>query len=378
MKGSGTLKSVVRRGTAVLAGFAAMQSGIAHAGIFDSLGYNSGKVLATPGVSMADGAGGGGITPWAVITGYETRDGINGDVHYTYASLPNYSLNSLGAAIGFYDRVEVSYAYDILPTGSTFDTVGLVTKAVGGILSSPLTSAPVLSALTSDLGLSAPGGNLAGGVQPFNTTIKMHVIGAKVRLIGEAIYDSDNLIPQVAVGGFYKINQNKDLLKTLQADKAKDYEVYVAVTKIFFPISTVVNITGRYTGANQIGLVGFQDKKQFRVEGSLAYLLKKDTAIGVEYQQHGHGLDGKNVAVGNGTDVTKLLADPVVAPALNAAGVNQGLVGSLTQHESNWADAFVAFFPSKNLSLTMAVGYLGHITFTPNQTGFYFSMQASF
>ena len=39
--------------------------------------YDDGKVLLTGGVGMIDGAGGGGITPWATIAGYGTRDGIN-------------------------------------------------------------------------------------------------------------------------------------------------------------------------------------------------------------------------------------------------------------------------------------------------------------
>ena len=303
--------------------------------------YNDGKVIATGGVSMTDGAGGGGITPWATISGYETRDGVNGDVHYTYVVLPNYSLNSIGAAVGLWDRVELSYANDVLTTGSTFDTVGLVGSLLGGSGSSGTTP----------------------GIEPWNTTIKMNVFGAKVRLFGEAIYDSDNLIPQVALGGFYKDNQNAALLKTLGADKSKDWEAYLAATKIFFPINTLVNVTLRYTAANETGLTGFGgpdgDKKKIRPEVSLAYLLNKRTAIGAEYQQHGHNLEGQSVNL-NG---------------LNLTGLG---VGSLTQHESNWYDAFVAFFPSKNLSITMAYAMLGNITLTPNQSGYYISLQAGF
>ena len=33
-----------------------------------------GKLTATGGVSQLEGAGGGGLTPWALITGYGTRD----------------------------------------------------------------------------------------------------------------------------------------------------------------------------------------------------------------------------------------------------------------------------------------------------------------
>jgi hypothetical protein len=374
MKGSRGSKLPIKSCATLLAAGLSLVGSVAHAGILDF--YNDGKVLATPGVSMTDGAGGGGITPWAVITGYETRDGINANVHYTYVSLPNYSLNSLGAAVGFYDRVELSYAYDILPTGSTFDTIGLASNAVGGLLDSP-TLGPVLNSL----GLTK-GNQLAGGVDPWNSTIKMQVVGAKVRLIGEAIYDSDNLIPQVSVGGFYKWNENKVLLETLQAGKAKDWEAYVSATKIFFPLSTLINVTARYTDANETGLTGFGSvdgsHRKVRIEASLAYLLKKDTAIGVEFQQHGHNLQGKNVTLGGGVDLTSLLNNPTLGPVLNGLGVPAALGNTLTQKESNWYDAFVAFFPSKNLSITAAMAYLGDITFTPNQTGFYISMQAAF
>ena len=298
--------------------------------------YNDGKVLATGGVSMTDGAGGGGITPWATISGYETRDGINGDVHYTWVHLPNYTLNSIGAAVGLWDRVELSYTNDVLPTGSTFNTVGLA----GGLTG-------------ADTGIAA-----------WNTTIRMNVFGAKVRLFGEAIYDSDNLIPQIAVGGFYKKNANEDLLKTLQAAKAKDWEAYLCLTKIFFPVDTLLNVTVRYTSANETGLTGFGgpdgNKKKFRPEVSLAYLLAKNTAIGAEYQKHGRNLEGRSVNVGG-----------LILPA-GAAG------DSTVQHESDWYDAFVAYFPNKNLSIVAAYAMLGDITVTPNQNGFYISFQASF
>src|SRR5690242_15512150 len=126
-------------GAALFAAATVLSCGTASAGW-----YNDGKVLATGGVSMTDGAGGGGITPWATITGYETRDGINADVHYTWVYLPDYTLNSLGVAVGFYDRLELSYTNSVLPTGSTFDTVGLLADTLG----------------------------LDTGIEPFNTTIK--------------------------------------------------------------------------------------------------------------------------------------------------------------------------------------------------------------
>ncbi len=335
----------------------AVMSGTAQAGVYDA-----GKVLATSGVNITDGAAGGGITPWAVIAGYETNQGINGSIHYTYANLPNYSLNSLGAAIGFYDRLELSYAYDLLPTGSTFNTVGLLTNTLAGVV-------------VQD-----------SGIDPFNTAIRMDIFGAKLRVIGESIYDSDNLLPQVALGGFYKVNHNKELMNTLLANKAKDFEAYVAITKIFFPLDLLVNVTVRYTAANQTGLTGFggpnKNKREFRPEVSFAYLLAKNVAIGAEYAAHGKNTDGRGVAVGGNVDTSVLGS---ITGALNNIGIG-GPVGNLannlndtlTQRESDWFDVFFAYFPSKNLSFVAAYANLGNITLTPKQTGAYFSVQASF
>ena len=365
------LRTCVHRGAASLIVAATLIGGTAHAGLLDFVALNDGKVLATPGVQMTDGAAGGGITPWAVIAGYETRDGINGNVHYTYVNLPNYSLNSIGASIGFFDRFEISYTNDVLPTGSTFDTVGLVTNTLNGLLSDP-TLGPVLNTL----GLT---GTADTGIRPWNTTIRMNVVGAKLRVFGEAIYDSDNLIPQVSIGGFYKWNANKQLLKTLGADKADDWEAYISATKIFFPIDTLINVTVRYSSANQTGLVGFGgpngNHKTFRPEVSVAYLLAKNTAIGGEWQQHSSNLSSVHLG---GLNLSSITNNPLLS-ALPVTGTTLGALSTtLTQQESDWYDAFVAFFPNKHLSITMAYAMLGNITLTPSQNGYYISLQASF
>ncbi len=308
--------------------------------------FNTGKVLATGGVSMVDGAGGGGITPWATITGYATRDGINGDLHYTYVFLPDYQLQSLGGAMGFWDRFELSYTQSILTTGGTYDTVGLVTDTLGADT----------------------------GIEPFNTTITMDVYGAKVRVFGDAIYDSDNLIPQIAIGAFYKENKNEELLTTLHAEEADGWEYYIAATKIFFPFNTLFNYTLRYTDANQTGLTGFggpnSDGAEFRSELSVGYLLRKDTVIGFEWTQHGENTHGSSVEL-TGLDVGTL------QPVLELAGLGD-VSHTLTQRESDWFDAFIAYFPNKNFSMTFAYANLGDIVITPDQHGFYLSLQASF
>lgn len=330
---------------------AGLFSGNAAAGF-----YNDGKVLLTGGVVTIDGAGGGGITPWATISGYGTRDGINGGLHYTFAYLPDYSLNSYGATVGFYDRFELSYTRSTLPTGGTFDTVGLVAS---------------LLTLTGNT-----------GIEPFNTTIEMDVYGAKLRLFGDAVYTSDSLIPQVAIGGFYKDNKNKDLLKTLQAADSKDWEAYLSVTKVYFPYSTLVNLTGRYTRANQTGLTGFggpeDDDRELRLEASVAVLVAKDTVFGFEYAQHGKALDGVGVNL-NGINLDTILgALPLdLIESLGVVNTAQ-LENTLTQYEDDWYDLFFAYAPNKRISFTVAYAMLGNITLTPDQHGFYFSTHLTF
>src|SRR5205085_8518183 len=85
--------------------------------------FDAGKLLATGGVSQVEGAGGGGLATWALISGYGTRDGVGVNAHVTFIDTTDYRLWSPGVAIGLFDRVELSYARQ------TFDT-----QLIGGAL----------------------------------------------------------------------------------------------------------------------------------------------------------------------------------------------------------------------------------------------------
>src|ERR1700759_3612534 len=87
--------------------------------------FDGGKLLATGGVSNVEGAGGGGLATWALITGYGTRDGVGVNAHYTYVGLSDYNLQSVGAAVGIMDRVELSYAWQPFDTQATGAALGL-------------------------------------------------------------------------------------------------------------------------------------------------------------------------------------------------------------------------------------------------------------
>ncbi|MGH8171519.1 MAG: DUF3034 family protein [Rhodanobacteraceae bacterium] len=334
----------LRAAALLLAGLA---SGAAHADW-----YNDGKVLLTGGVFTVDGAGGGGAVPWATISGYETRDGINASAGFTYANVPALQDAVFGVNIGFYDRLELSYATHKLSLNlSNLDTVALLLNTIG----------------------------ISSGTDPWNSTLQMDVFGAKLRLFGDAVYTSDSWIPQVSIGGLYKRNHSEALVETLGADKTKDWEAYIAATKVFFPISTLVNVTARYTAANEIGLTGFgscnnndcNSDKELRWEVSIAHLVAKNTAIGGEWQQHGNNLDGKSVRVA-GLDLTGL------TDALGSLGLG-GLSSTLQQKkEGDWFDVFMAYAPNKNISFVVAYLMLGNISVSSENNGFYFSTHLTF
>lgn len=268
-----------------------------------------GKLLATGGVSQVEGAGGGGIVPWALITGYGTRDSWGANAHYTYVSTQDYKLDTYGVAIGLADRVELSVA------SQTFK----------------------------------------GSLAPLdNLNIKQDILGVKVKLVGDAVYEQDNWLPQIAVGAMYKDNKGiKGLgalgvtnVTQLGAKDDKGYDYYVAATKILLEQSLLLNLTLRATKANQMGLLGFGgdqgDSRKIMPEVSAAYLINRHLAVGAEYRRKPHNLG----------------VDP----------------------EKAYYDAFVAWFPTKHVSVTAAYANLGKITvFNPKtQRGLYLSVQTGF
>ncbi len=275
----------------------------------DSIAPDMGKLLATGGVSTVEGAAGGGITPWALIAGYGTRDSYGGNVHYTDLSTQDFRLDTWGAAVVVMDRVEVSIARQ---------------------------------EFKSDAG-------------PLNgLRIAQDIVGVKVKLIGDVVYDQDSWLPQIAFGAEHKSNQglNGLLNAPVTALGAKDTsgtDYYLSATKIFLDQSILANLTLRDTKANQMGLLGFggdlNNSAKVKAEGSLAYLINKNWVVGAEYRDK-----PRNLAA---------------------------------DKESAYYDAFVAWFPTKNYSITLAYANLGSIVApvtgnNGNQTGAYLSLQAGF
>jgi hypothetical protein len=205
------------------------------------------RLLATGGAQQVEGTAGGGIVPWALIAGYGTNRQIGGSAFITRVNAEDFDLTSVGAAVGFFDRVEISYAKQ------TFD---------------------------------------AGSVIP-GLKLRMDIAGAKVKLFGDAVYDQDRWYPQVSLGVMHKRNTDMEIPSAIGAKKGSDTEIYVAATKLwlggFYGYNVLGNLTLRSTRANQMGLLGFggdkQGSRRIEPEVSLAVLATDQLAVGVEYRR---------------------------------------------------------------------------------------------
>ena len=283
---------------------------------------DTGKLLLTGGVSTIEGAAGGGLSPWAVIGSNATEGEIGGSAYLTQVGTQDYGLKGYGAALGIHDRFELSIAQQDLNTRGTGTALGL------------------------------PGLHL-----------KQTIVGVKVRLLGDAVLDSDRFMPQVAMGVQFKQLGSTGLDATLDALGAKrsGADVYLSATKLLLGQSLLLSGTVRATKANQNGLLGFgatlggnESGYRLQPEVSVAYLLSKSVAVGAEYRVMPNRLEN----------------------AGRAAGLGNGL------RAGDWKDIFIAWAPSKNFSLTLAYVDLGVIvpatTANRKQTGYYLSAQASF
>lgn len=274
------------------------------------------KLLLTGGVSSVDGAAGGGLTPWALTGSHATGSEIGATAFATRARTRDYALSIAGAAVGFGDRAELSIARQDFATGDNLAPLGL------------------------------PGLHL-----------KMNVLGAKLRLAGDAVLDSDSPMPQVALGVLHKRLDAGALAPTLTGPlgaSERGTDVYLSATKLLLAQGLLVNGTLRATKANQNGLLGFgsatRSGYQLQPELSVALLLRRDLAIGAEYRAKPDNL-------------------------------NQSALGSGALKEDDWADLFLAWAPGKHLSLTLAWVDLGRIApaVQPRrQRGAYLSAQGAF
>ncbi len=204
------------------------------------------RLLGTGGVTQVEGAGGGGLMPWALITGYGTNQQIGGSAFYTHAETKgDFKLRTTGIALGFYNRVEVS-------------------------------------ASQARFGLSdtVPG-----------EEIRLNTLGVKVRVLGDAIYDQDSWLPQISVGAQYKYNEDYSFVpKLLGAKSRSGVDLYVAASKLYLGAlngyNLLLNANLHASKANQFGLLGFGGDRhdQYRIYPavSAAVMLSDNWLLGSE------------------------------------------------------------------------------------------------
>jgi hypothetical protein len=274
------------------------------------IGADGGKLLLTAGFNDVEGAGGGGLVPWALITGYGSNKSWGANAHVTGVQLREFDLRTVGIAAGFLDKLEISAARQ------EFEVTG---TALEGL------------------------------------EVSQDIVGIKLRVAGDAVYGQESWLPQIALGAEFKrhrgIESGGALVSPTQlgARQEKGVDVYVSGAKVLLASSLLLNVTLRYTCANQLGLLGFGGDQQadgkVNAEATVGYLLTRKLAVGGEFRErHDNlGVDDEGAA---------------------------------------W-DLFVAYAPNRHVSVVAAYVNLGNIlgpatTVDHDQTGSYLSVQFGF
>lgn len=217
--------------------------------LFTSPAFAGDRLIMTGGATQFEGSAGGGLVPWAVLSGYGTDSQNGGTVFVTRIDTGDYALSAIGAAYTFRNRFEISY------TRLQFDFPQLQRQ------------------------LSLPVGSF-----------DHDIIGAKIRLGGDLIYSRG---PQLALGLQFKRQLDFDIPRALGAQNNSGTDVYLSATKLFLAgvggRNLLLNGTLRATTANQTGLLGFggdrNDNYDVVFEGSAVLQLNPRWAVGLEYRQ---------------------------------------------------------------------------------------------
>lgn len=281
-----------------------MSSTISGCKAHNGLKPDQGRLLASGAVTQIEGAAGTGLVPWAVMTGYGSDQSWGASAFYTKATLSDFNFESRGAAVSINNRLELSYANQQFDTGPTGPRLGL----------------------------------------PEGYTFEQDIVGAKVRVLGDLVYDQDTWLPQIAIGAQYKSASDAQLLTALGATDEEGFDLYVSGTKLLLDHNLLLTGTVRRTDANQYGLLGVggdqSDGPSLQLEGSAALMLSKRFVVGADYRTKPDNLG---------------FAD-----------------------EEDALAAYLAFFVNKNISLTGAYVDLGEIALQGRQTGAYGSVQMVF
>ncbi|MBS0396461.1 MAG: DUF3034 family protein, partial [Proteobacteria bacterium] len=260
-----------------------------------------GRLAWTGGVTEVEGAGGGGLVPWALVTGLGTDAELGGSAFVTRVETARFRLDSGGVALGWHDRLEVSYARQSLDAS----------EVIPGL------------------------------------TLRTDTVGLKLRLAGDAVADQDRWLPQIAAGALYRHSRDYDgVPQALGARRADGLDLYVAATKVLLGAlagrNVLLDATLVRSEANQLGLLGSGGPAaaRWRPAVSAGVWLADSLLVGAEYRAKRGTLD---------------------APP-----------------EGDAHDLFLAYGPTKHLSLVLAYADLGPVAGQGIERGPYLSVAVAF
>ncbi|MEX0603353.1 MAG: DUF3034 family protein [Marinobacter sp.] len=205
------------------------------------------RIWATGGVTTIEGSAGGGLVPWAMLSGYASDQEWGGTLALSRAEVDDFTVSFTGATVNWRNRLEVSAGRQTLD----LDTLG--------------------AALGED-------------------ELSQDIFGLKARLGGDVLYSRYG---QWSAGLQHKRNRTFTIPEAIGARDDSGTDVYLSGSKLFFAAlfdrNLLANITVRGTRANQGGLLGFggdrNDRYEAQVESSLGIFIDRHWLVGAEYRQ---------------------------------------------------------------------------------------------
>jgi len=201
------------------------------------------RLLGTSGVTGLEGGAGGGLTPWAVISGYSDDSEVSAGAFYTETDVQDFRLDVKGVSLSYDNRVELSAAMQ------SFEI-----KGVAG-------------------------------------DIRQEIYGLKYRISGDLVYTT---MPQISAGLQYKRLLDSGVADAVGAtESGTGTDIYISATSLelgaLAGYHVLWNATLRATKANQMGLLGYggddADRYQLMPEFSALVLVRDDLALGMEYRK---------------------------------------------------------------------------------------------
>ena len=172
------------------------------------------------------------------------------------------------------------------------------------------------------------------------------IVGLKLRVFGDVVGDQGSWRPVVSVGALAKETTQSAVPRALGAVHDRGVDVYLAATKVWLGAlagrNLLLDVTIDRSSANQFGLLGFGGPRQpdWTVASSVGVWVADEWLVGAELRSK-HGA----------------LATPV---------------------ESAAHDVFIAYGPSKHLTVVLGYADLGPVAGQGLERGPYLSLSAAF